>query len=129
MFLKYFSLTVSKSLDCLCNSVAFIVIYLLFTETPYFSLSLSLTMSLSCLAMHSRACVFIFMSLRTFPSIKRNEKKSCRHKYYLKIIIIIQTQWHMEAMSNYVDFHSIIVKVGRKSTHKLVRNSFASTAL
>lgn len=33
-------------------------------------------------------------------------------------------QWNMEAMSNYVDFNSIIVKVGRKSTHKLMRNSF-----
>lgn len=33
-------------------------------------------------------------------------------------------QWNMEAMSNYVDFNSIIVKVGRKSTHKLIRNSF-----
>lgn len=38
-------------------------------------------------------------------------------------------QWNMEAMSNYVDFNSIIVKVGRKSTHKLVRNSFVATAL
>lgn len=99
----------------------FIVIYLLFTETPYFSLSL--TMSLSGLAMQSRACVFILLLLRTFPSINRNKKKACRHKHYLKIIII-QMQWNMEAMSNYVDFNSIIVKVGRKSTHKLIRNSF-----